>query len=73
MSGKKWEYRIKFSIERSAEGKDDFTEIGFGSSGAGGDVAGVLYEVESIVGNYQWETQSGMPDPEKIRAESEEW
>lgn len=28
------EYRVEFSITRRLPGEDDFTEIGFGSSGA---------------------------------------
>lgn len=50
------EYRIEFSITRRDDGAEDFTEIGFGSSGAWGDVDAAAYDVQSIVQNQEWET-----------------
>jgi hypothetical protein len=63
------DYRIRFTIERSSEGDEDYADIGFGSSGGYDDVAAALYEVDSIVQNWQWETEAGMPDPLDIKAE----
>ncbi len=63
-------YRIEFSIQRRKESDEDFTEIGFGSSCGDSTIAGALYEVQSVVDNWQWETQPGMPDPDEIRAET---
>lgn len=60
------EYRIEFSVQRRLPGDDDFTEIGFGSSGGCGTVDAAAYAVESIVQNRIWETSSGMPDPEAV-------
>ncbi len=60
------EFRIEFSITRRRDGEADFAEVGFGSSGAWQDVAGALYDVQSIVENRQWETSPGMPDPDEL-------
>ena len=62
------EYRITFSIERRGDNDDDFTEVGFGSSGGCGDVNAAAYEVESIIQNRQWETSGNMPEPEEVDA-----
>lgn len=59
------EYRIEFSVQRRADGEDDFTEIGFGSSGACGGVDQAAYAIESMVQNREWETRPGMPEPEE--------
>lgn len=58
------EYRIEFSIQRR-DGEDDFTEIGFGSSGAWSDLDQAAHMVESAIVNREWETLPGMPDPEE--------
>lgn len=63
------EYRIEFSIQRQRDGEDDFTEIGFGSSGSWGDPAMCAHMIESAVTHQEWETSPGMPDPESIRDE----
>ena len=60
------EYRIEFSIQRRTEGEDDFTEIGFGSSGAWHNVNAASFTVESMIQNGEWETQPGMPDPAEV-------
>ncbi len=57
------EYRIEFSIQRRADGAEDFVEIGFGSSGAWSDVDQAAFDVESIVQNREWETSGDMPEP----------
>ncbi|MEV5819258.1 hypothetical protein AB0L22_08795 [Micromonospora haikouensis] len=57
------EYRINYTIERRLPGETDPTEIGFGSSGAWGDLDAALYSVQSDVQNRQWETEPGQPDP----------
>jgi hypothetical protein len=62
------DYRIEFSIQRRADGEDDFTEVGFGSSGGWGTVDAAAYEAESIIQNRIWETGEGMPDPDSLEA-----
>jgi hypothetical protein len=65
------EYRIEFAITRRADAEDDFTEIGFGSSGAWDDLAACTHMVDSMVTNGEWETEAGQPDPEDVMAEIE--
>jgi len=60
------DYRIDFTITRRRDGEDDFTDVGFGSSGANDDVDAALYEVQSIVQNRVWETEAGMPCPDDL-------
>jgi hypothetical protein len=60
------EYRIEFSIQRREEGEDDFTEIGFGSSGAWSTLAACTFSIDSGVTNGEWETTPGMPDPDEV-------
>lgn len=60
------EFRITYTIERRRPGDDDFTEIGFSSTGAHGTVDGALYNAQSDIQNRQWETSPGMPDPAEV-------
>lgn len=60
------EYRIEYQIHRRAPGDDDFTEIGFGSSGAWGTVDAALYAAGSDIQNRLWETEPGQPRPEEV-------
>lgn len=60
------EYRIEYAIQRRLPGEDDFTEIGFGSSGAWHSVRQCAHMVQSDVDNEGWETTAGMPDPETV-------
>ena len=60
------EYRIDFTITRRLPGEDDFTEVGFGSSGATGGVGQAAHLLESAVANREWETSPGMPHPEDL-------
>ncbi len=62
------EYRIEFSIKRQGDGDDDFTEVGFGSSGTWADVDQCAHMVLCDVQNRQWETSGDMPDPEEVDA-----
>lgn len=57
------EYRIDFTITRREDGADDFTEIGFGSSGTWGTPDQAAHILESTVQNREWETSDGMPEP----------
>ena len=61
------EYRIEYQIQRRMPGEDDFTEIGFGSSGGWNSVQAAIYAVESDVQNRNWETEKGQPDPSEIK------
>ena len=60
------EYRIEYQIQRRRDGEDDFTEIGFGSSGAWDDLPACTHALDSDVSNGQWETESGQPDPDSV-------
>lgn len=66
MSEDETEYRIEFSVQRQQPGEDDFTEIGFGSSGGWGTVDAALFEVETLIQRREWETEPGQPDPETV-------
>lgn len=61
------EYRIEYSIQRRRGEEDDFSEIGFGSSGSESTISGAVFALESYVANHQWETTPGMPNPEEIK------
>ena len=66
------DYRIEFAIQRRDSGDDDFTEIGFGSSGSWGSVNQAAHIVESMVQAREWETEPGAPDPDSVDAEDGE-
>ena len=63
------EYRIEFQIQRRLPADDDFTEIGFGSSGAWGDLDACTFSLDSGVTNGEWETETDHPDPAEVMAE----
>ena len=65
------DYRIEFQIQRREDGEDDFTEIGFGSSGAWGSIGKATHILGSMTDNYEWETEPGMPDPAEIKQAEE--
>jgi hypothetical protein len=65
------EYRIEFAVQRKLPGDADFTEIGFGSSGAWGSLRMCSHMLASGVDNYEWETEAGQPDPATIKAADE--
>lgn len=60
------EYRIEFTITRQEDGEDDFSEIGFGSSGAWSALDQCAHIVASIIDNNTWEHDNGMPHPNEI-------
>lgn len=64
----KTQYRIEYTIQRRLPGDEDFSDIGFGSSGAWEDPRQCAHIVSSDVDNEGWETDPGMPDPSSIRA-----
>lgn len=59
-------YRIEYTIQRMAYGDEDFSDIGFGSSGGWLDVDAALYDVESTIQRREWETEGDMPDPDDV-------
>ena len=65
------EYEITYSLRRRQTCDDDYTEIGFGSSGGWSSLEACAYAVGSDIQNYCWETERGMPDPDEIRADIE--
>ena len=60
------EYRIEYQIQRRNPDEDDFTEIGFGSSGGWGDVDAAIFAVDTDIQRRLWETERGQPDPEEV-------
>lgn len=65
------DYEITYSLRRRQPDDDDYTEIGFGSSGGWSSPEVCAYAVGSDIQNYRWETERGMPDPHEIRADIE--
>ena len=65
------EYEITYSLRRRQPDDDDYTEIGFGSSGGWSSPEACAYAVGSYIQNYCWETECGMPDPDETRADIE--
>jgi hypothetical protein len=59
-------YRVEFSIQRQLPGEEDFTEIGFGSSGEWSTLHEADHMASSAIGNREWETTAGMPDPDEV-------
>ena len=66
-------YEIEYTLRRYAGGSEEPEEIGFGASGRCADIDDALYAIQSDIQNYQWETEPGMPDPDEIRAEMENY
>lgn len=60
-------YRIEYTIQRKLPGEEEFTDVGFGSSGASSDIDGAEYAMGSYIQNRQWETEPGMPDPKELK------
>jgi hypothetical protein len=60
------EYRVDFTITRRLPGEDDFTEIGFGSSGAWDSLDDANHTSESFISSREWETTADMPDPTEV-------
>ena len=52
------EYRIEYSIQHAVASGEDFTEVGFGSSGAWNDLDAALYALQSDIQNGAWETET---------------
>lgn len=60
------EFRVEFQIQRRLPGEDDFTEVGFGSSGGWSSVEQASHMAESAIVNREWETEPGQPDPDEV-------
>ena len=65
------EYEIVYTIRRRMPGEEDFTDIGFGISGAWSDPAQCGHILLCDVQNYGWEAEGGMPDPDEIKRDVE--
>jgi hypothetical protein len=59
------EYRIEYTIQRMQPGEDDFTDVGFGSSGGWNGVDQAAHMAVTAIQNRDWETERGMPDPKE--------
>lgn len=59
-------YRIEYTVQRRLPGEDDFTDVGFGSSGEWSDLDAADHALGSYIQNRQWETEPGMPDPKEV-------
>jgi hypothetical protein len=68
----KSDFRIDYTILRRQPGDEDFSEIGFGSSGDWTEIGAALYQVQSDVQNRSWETSEGMPDPSDVECSDDE-
>jgi len=66
------EYRIEYVVQRMLPEEEDFSDIGFGSSGGWGGVQPALHAASTDIQRYSWETERGMPDPEDIEREQQE-
>jgi hypothetical protein len=64
--GSQPEYRIEFTIQRCTPGEEDFTDIGFGSSGAESSIDQCAHMLSSALQNGEWETEAGMPEPGEV-------
>jgi len=60
------EYRVEFTIQRRLDGDDDFTDVGFGSSGAWDSVAAANFSASTAIECREWETTGDMPDPSHV-------
>lgn len=60
------EYRIDFTIQRRVAGDDDFSDVGFGSSGAWSSLNAASHAAASAIDNREWDTERGMPAPEDV-------
>lgn len=56
-------YRVEFSVQQCEDGEDDFTEIGFGSSGSWDDLEAAAHMTHTMLQTQDWETAPGMPEP----------
>ena len=65
------DYEIVYTLRRRLPGEEDFTEIGFGTSGMWSTPDECAHMLSSAVQNYEWEAEAGMPDPDEIKAEVE--
>lgn len=63
------EYRIEYTIQRRRDSEDDFTEIGFGSSGTWDDLDACTHAIGTDVECGQWETEGDHPDPDDVLAD----
>lgn len=59
----KFEFRIEYTIQRSDDG-EEYTDIGFGSSGAWRNIDAALHAADTDIQRRSWETTAGMPEPE---------
>lgn len=60
------EYRIEYQIQRRLPGEEDFTEIGFGSSGGWETIAGCENAISADIQRGDWETEPGQPNSEDV-------
>lgn len=60
------DYRIDFTITRRKPGEDDFSEIGFGSSGAWDSPEQAADMIGADLQHGTWETSGDMPDPDSV-------
>lgn len=71
MSDNETDYEIVYTLRRRLPGDEDFSEIGFGTSGMWSTPGECAHMLSSDVQNYGWEVEAGMPDPDGIKVEVE--
>lgn len=59
------DYRIEFSVTRRQRPEDDFSEVGFGSTGEWSTPEQAAHILQSMIEHREWETTDGMPEPEE--------
>ena len=65
------EYEIIYTLRRRMADEEDFSDIGFSTSGAWTSPEQCAHIVTSDIQNYRWETEGDMPDPGQIKADLE--
>lgn len=64
------EYRIEYAIQRRLDGEEDFTEVGFGSSGEWDTVAQANHMMGSAIDRQEWEHTVDQPHPSEVEVDA---
>lgn len=65
------DYEVIYTLRRRLPGEEDFSDIGFGTSGMWSSPDECAHMVTSDIQNNAWETEGDMPSPEQIQADLE--
>lgn len=64
------EFRIEYTIQRN-QGDENWTDVGFGSSGAWLSIDEAEYSMHSYIQNRQWEREGNMPKQNELETAGE--